>query len=245
MRVITDIDHRLLREEAAANPAFGRKLERMMDRPDGHRLIDESVKRAVLNEMEGSYPESKGEWPVLRRRLNEIVRYIPKAIDESLSTLSLEQKTRMLEAYAHGGVQVHAQMAEYPVESLGQFAEIIGAVVTAASSVYGAKLQSDTQRAIAKIQAEGAAKSLDAQMSLAKAQMALQAAQLKSIEQQTAAVEAGVPLPGTPGAKPGVKPVSAPSGVVGVLTKDIGGGIPLVVPVVGVLGTILYFVFKG
>jgi hypothetical protein len=256
------MDHQQLREEYKANPRFGMKLERMLSLPGGARLIDDSAKRAVLNELDGSHPESKGEWTVLRRRFNAIIRSIPKSIEESVSKLSLQDKTRMLEAYAHGGVQVHAQMAEYPVESLGQYAEIIGAVVSAASAVYSAKLQSTTQKQIAKIRAAGEARSLDANMTLAKAQMALQAAQVKSLEQQTAAIQSGNPLPSmpstpgapavyrTPGAPgsaggPGASGDEAPSGIMSVVTKDIGGGVPLVVPVVGVLGTILYFVFKG
>jgi len=250
--ILTDIDHRLLREEAAVSPAFGRKLEAMIDRPNGVALLNDSARRAVLNELNPrEYPKSKGEWTVLRKQMRILLRDIPKSIDESLSKLSLEEKTRMLEAYAMGGVQVHAQMAEYPVESLGQIAEIIGAVVGAASSVYGAKLQSNTQKQIAKIQAAGEAKSLEANMTIAKAQMALQAAQVASIQQQTAAIESGTTLPGaTPEIAAAIAAkkaeLASPGGsIMAAITKDIGGGVPLVVPVVGVLGTVLYFVFKG
>lgn len=243
MRLLTDIDHQQVREEAEASPAFGTKLSRMMDRSDGLRRMDESAMRAVLNELDGkSFPQSKGEWPVLRKRLNTLIRGLSKDIETSISKLSLNEKTRMLESYAHGGVQVHAQMAEYPVEPFGQWTEIATVVIGAAGSLYGAKLQSDTAKELAKIQAAGEARSLDAQMSIAKAQMALQAAQVKSLEQQTAAITAGTSAPGATGTS-----VRVPGTVASVLTKDIGGGIPLwSIPVgVGALGTILYFVFKG
>lgn len=240
--ILTDIDHRLLREEAAVNPAFGRKLEAMIDRPNGAALLDDSARRAVLNELNSrEYPQSKGEWTVLRKQMRLLLRDIPKAIDESISKLSLKEKVQVLEAYAKGGVQVHAQMAEYPVESLGQFAEIIGAVVGAASSVYGAKLSADTAKQIAKIRAEGEARSLDVQTTIAKAQIAIQGAQMKQlqeIQQQTAAATAGA-------APSGAKPAASSGGIVSVATKDIGGGIPLIAPVALGLGVVLYFVFKG
>lgn len=241
--ILTDIDHRLLREEAAANPAFGRKLEAMIDRPNGAALLDDSARRAVLNELNPrEYPKSKGEWTVLRKQMRLLLRDIPKSIDESISKLTLEEKVRVLEAYARDGVQVHAQMADYPVESLGQFAEIIGAVVGAATSIYGAKLSANTAKQIAQIKADGEAKSLSVQTTIAKAQLAIQGAQtkqLQEIQQQTvAAQQANAP---SAAANP-----SAPSGgIVALATKDIGGGIPLVAPVALGLGVVLYFVFKG
>lgn len=243
MRLLTDIDHRQLSEEAAASPAFGRKLSAMIDRPDGTRLIDESAMRAALNELDGrSFPGSRGEWLVLRKRLNALVREVAGDIGRSVEALSLADKARALEAYAKGGVQVYAEpLGEYPVESLGQWDAIVTAIAGAASSMYGAKLQSSTQTQIAKIQAAGETRSLEAQMTLAKAQMALQAAQVKQIEDQTAAIKAGT----STGTAAGT--TARPSGITAVLTKDIGGGVPLwSIPVgVGVLGTILYFVFKG
>lgn len=237
--ILTDIDHRLIREEAAANPAFGRKLEAMIDRPNGAALLDTSARRAVLNELNPrEFPQSKGEWTVLRKQMRLLLRDIPKGIDESISKLTLEEKTRALEAYAKDGVQVHAQMAEYPVESLGQFAEIIGAVVGAATSIYGARLSASTATQIAKIRADGEAKSLAVQTTIAKAQMAIQGAQVKQLQELTQQTDAAT----SSGAKPAT---SAPSGIVALVTKDIGGGIPLVAPVALGLGVVLYFVFKG
>jgi hypothetical protein len=202
--VLTDVDRRQLAEEAAANPAFGAKLARMLNYADGVRLIDESAKRAVLNELDPkAHPESKGEWTMLRRRLNFIVRDLSKQINESVERLSLDEAASMLDTYARGGVRVEArQMGEYPVESLGQWDALVGAIAGAATAIYGAKLQSKTQKDIAKIQAGSAQRSLDAQMSLARAQMALEAAKVKQIEDQTAAIKAG-------GAVPDYGPVSA------------------------------------
>jgi hypothetical protein len=204
--LLTDVDRRQLNEEAKVNPAFGQKLARMLDHPNGVWLIDESARRAVLNELDPkAYPESKGEWTVLRQRLNSIIRDLGKQINESVDNLSLDETSDMLMTYARGGIQVSAHpMGEYPVEALGQWEALVGAVVGAATSIYGAKLQSKTQRDIAKIQAAGAAKSLDAQMSLARAQMSLEAAKIKQIEDQTAAIKAG-------GEAPYYGPVSTPA----------------------------------
>lgn len=248
MRLLTDIDHRQLSEEAAANPAFGRKLAAMIDRPDGLKRIDESAMKAVLNELDGrSFPGSKGEWPVLRKRLNTLVRDVARDIQKSVDSLSLPDKVRMLETYARGGIQVYAEpLGEYPVESLGQWEAIVGAIAGAASSIYGAKLQSSTQTQIAKIQAASEMKSLEMQMTLAKAQMAMQAAQVKQIEDQTAAIKAGTATATGTSATGGAATFSKATDAAAGITQTTGG-LPLwAIPAgIGVLGTIIYAVVKG
>jgi hypothetical protein len=247
VRILTDIDHRQISDEAAANPAFGRKLAAMIERPNGLKLIDESAARAVLNELDGrSFPESRGEWPVLRKRFNILIRDVARDIQKSVDALTLDEKADILNAYAKGGVQVVVRpLGEYPVESLGQWEAIVGAIAGAASSIYGARVQSSTQKEIAKIQAATEARSLEAQMTLAKAQMALQAAQVQQINQQTAAITAGTAPAGTAPTGTAAK-FATSSSMASALTKDVGG-LPLwAIPAgIGVVGSIIYAVVKG
>lgn len=213
--LLTSIDHRQFQEEAEADPAFGRKLQRMLEQPDGTRKVDESAMRAILNELNPrDYPGSRGEWKVLRRRFRAVLRGVKEQLDQEFSNLPLHRRVEKLESYTRRGVRVSPQrLGEYPVESLGQWEAIVGAVAAAATSVYSAKLQSQTAKELAKIQQAGEMRQLEANMTLARAQMALDSARLKQIEDETARITSGAPAtsvrpgsgvtpgaPGTPGA---------------------------------------------
>lgn len=243
MDTMTDLDRRLIAEESDADPVFGQKIKRALAQPGGAHAVSLSAKKAIANEFNPRlYPESRGQWKKLRRRANDLVRSMPDIVEKEVARLPFQTKMEMVRRIARG---------EHPtivvgyegMGDLGQFeiiASLIGSAAGAASSIYGAKITAAAQTDIAKIQAQTAMKDLQTQIQLADAQKAITAAKLaqttaevQKIEAQTAAIKAG-----TTAAEVGT--------VAGTLTKDIGGGIPLwVLPMsLGVVGLVLYFIFK-
>jgi len=239
----TDIDRRLISEEMEANPSFGKRIAATLRRPNGERLVALSAKKAIANEFDRSlFPETRGDWTQLRKHATALVHAMPGIIETEIDKLPLGLKMEMVRAIGRGEQPV-IQFGIQGLNDLGQFeiiASLIGSVAGAASSIYGSKVTASAQKDIAKIQADTAMKDLQAQMNIANAQQAInqakvaqQVAEAQKIEAQTAQIKAT-----TAQAEVGT--------VVGTLTKDIGGGVPLwVLPMaLGVLGLVLYFVFK-
>lgn len=234
LAVFGEADRRQIAEEIAANPSFGKRLVAALGRYDGERLVVLSARKAIANEFDPSlYPETKGEWLTLRKRAVELARALPDIVGAEIDKLPLAVRMQMVRAIGEGH---HPSIAVAGMGDLGQF-EIIGSLVSsiagAASSIYSARVTASAQQSIAKIQAQTAMKDLETQMTIAsatqaiaKAKAAQATAEATKAQAEVAKVEAGT--------------------VVGVLTKDIGAGIPLwVVPVaLGVLGLVLYFVFR-
>lgn len=214
-RLFAPVDQRQIMEEIEENPGFGKKLSVMLHQRDGARAVAASAKRAALNELDGSFPQSRGEWVTLRRRLRVLARDIPGAITKQIEMMSLPEKTRALRALASGsGVsfQLGAEAATTAAPT-NIWSSIIGGIATAAATVYGAKLVSDANKDIAKIQASSAASSTAANAQIAQAQAALQAAQTAAAARSSGGEVGGIPIWAIP----------------------VG---------LGVLGIVLYFVLK-
>lgn len=221
-RLFSNVDQRQILEEVKENPSFGRRIQQMLHHRDGVKMVEASAKRAALNELDGrSFPESKGEWITLRRRLRVLVRDIPGAIEKGIEGMNLAEKTRALRALASGGgisLQMGAATAPATTTTTAPAGDIwsslISGIASAAGSVYAAKITSDTNKDIAKIQTQSATTQAAYASQIAQAQAALAAAQATS------------------------------SGAAG----GSVGGIPtwgLVLGAVAILGTIFYFVTRG
>lgn len=240
---VYDIDRRLISEEMEANPSFGKRLAATLRRPNGERLVALSAKKAIANEFDPTlFPESSGEWVRLRKHATELVKSIPGIVEREIDQLPFDTKMEMVRRIARGEHPT-IMIGHEGMGDLGQFeiiASLIGSVAGAASSIYGAKVTTSAQKDIAKIQAETAMKDLNTQMQIANAQQAINQAKVaqataeaQKIQAQTAQIKAT-----TAQAEVGT--------LVGTLTKDIGGGVPLwVLPMaLGVLGLVLYFVYR-
>ncbi|MGH7260564.1 MAG: hypothetical protein ACREI9_07755, partial [Nitrospiraceae bacterium] len=101
--LFSNIDQRQMIEEMEANPAFGKKLTAMLHEPDAVKLVTGSAKRAALNELDGSFPGSRGEWITLRRRLQMLILGIPGAVQSQVEKMTLAQKMAALKIIAQGG----------------------------------------------------------------------------------------------------------------------------------------------
>lgn len=235
-----EMDRKQIAEEMAANPRFAKRLGVMLAQPDGKRLVTLSAMRAVANAFNPAlYPDSKGEWITLRRRALELARALPSIVEGEVEKMPFERKMDVVRAIAAGG-GVDVAVGVDGLADLGFIdilAPIVSSIAGAAANVYGAKVTASAQKDIAKIQAQAAMKDLETQMSIANAQQAIAAAQ--ATQAQAAAQKAQAE------AQVAQQRAAASSGgsVAAVLTKDVGGGIPLwTIPLaLAGLGLILYF----
>jgi hypothetical protein len=209
------IDQRQIIEELNANPSFAPKLTAMLHHHDAARIVSASAKRAATNEMDGrSFPESKGEWLTLRKRLNLLVQDIPRAIEKQVSSMSPAQQNAALRAIAQGG-RIDFQLGETePAKPAGGgdiWGGIIGGIAQAAGSIFGAKITADAQKKVASIAAQTQAQQAAGAQQIAQQQALIDAARAK-------AAGGGGDIAGIP-----------------IWTIPLG---------LGVLGFILYMVFK-
>lgn len=169
---IPEEDRQIVIEEANADPAFCQMVLRCMaTRPDWAHIISTSAKEAIVNELDPSvYGKRAGMWRMLRLRLNALLHDVP----------GLLKKLEERKASGRG------------LAGLGQWdiiGNLVGAIGGAAASIYGAKLTSDTQKDLAKIQADAAMKAAQAQMATLQAQQAM-----NPVASLMSASVAGIPL---------------------------------------------------
>lgn len=226
-----EMDRRQIAEEMAANPAFGAWLRSALRRPDGERLIALSAQKAIANEFDPSlYPETRGQWVTLRKRAVELARELPEIVGREIDRLPFEEKMRMVRAIG-AGLEPRLGIGLSGVGDLGQY-DIIGSLITsiasAASTAYSARVTASAQRDIAKIQAQAAMKDIETAQAIAKAQQAINEAKAVQATAEAAKAQAG-----------------APGSVTEVLSRPVVAGIPIwAFPIVGLLGLVLYLVFK-
>lgn len=187
-------DRDLILLEAKNDPEFERQLSEALKLPDGEERVAISARKAVLNELSPDlYPEMAGTWPILRS-------VVLKTIDSTKD--STYQKVVKIDPKPSG------------LGDLGQF-EILGplisAVAGAGASIYGATLQSKTQKQIANEQLQANMQEIQAQEAMAAAQKAIANAQTTQAVQNVLPSALAVPV----------------AGVINTMKTDIGGGLQL------------------
>lgn len=202
------VDADLIAEEARSDPAFGQKLVSMLRQPGGERLLSISARKAMANAFNPKlYPETKGQWDVLRRRAHALAESMPGIVDKIVSKMPFSEKMDAVRAIAQGE---QPRMVIAGMGELGQF-EIIGSLISTVAgvggSIYNAKVTASAQQDIAKIQANAAIQGAQAQMAVANAQAAIEQAKAAQLTQAAQIAQSTSPT--------------------GFLTKDIGGGVPL------------------
>ena len=209
-------DRRQIAEEIKANPPFGAWIKAMLRDPDGERLVALSAQKAVANEFNPRLYPETKGQWVTLRR---------RAVELARSLPDVIDRELERVPFAEkmrivraiaAGRRPSVEVSVAGLGDLGQF-EIIGTIV---SSIAGAASTVYTNRV-----------TTSAQKDIAKIQATTA---MKDLDTQIKLAEA----------QKAVAAAQAAQG--GVLTKDIGGGIPLwVLPVaLGAIGVILYFVFK-
>lgn len=185
-------DRDLILLEAKNDPEFERQLAEVLKLPEGEELVSISARKAVLNELDpGLYPEMAGAWPILRSVARKAMESVGTSTSKKVDKLASGQKG---------------------LGDLGQF-DILGPLITsiagAGASIYGASVQSSTQKYIANEQLQANMQEIQAQQAMAAAKNAI------SNAQTTVAVQNVLP-----------SALAAPvAGVINTLTSDIGGGV--------------------
>lgn len=205
---MNQVDADLISEEARSDPAFGQKIVSMLRQPGGERLLSISARKAMANQFNPKlYPESRGQWGVLRRRAVALAEAMPGMVDKIVAKMPLSEKMDAVRAIAQGE---QPRMVVAGMGELGQF-EIIGSLISTVAgvggSIYNAKVTASAQQDIAKIQANAAIQGAQAQMAVANAQAAIEQAKAAQLTQAAQIAQSTSPT--------------------GFLTKDIGGGVPL------------------
>lgn len=218
LRSIPEPDRQVVVEEAAADSKFCEELVRISKHPGWEHKISQSAKCALLNELDPSKcRDYAGKWGRLRSRLRKLLDEVPAQIDRAVGRMTLPEKMAVVRKIAAG---------ERPVPSVSGLGELgqwdiisglVGSVATASANIYTAKVTTDAQRDIAKIQASTAMR--DAQTA-----MAMQQAQAEVNTAKT--VQAGM-----------LGPISS-------LTSASVGGVPVWLIAIPVLGAIAWFAFK-
>ena len=189
-------DRLLIIEEAMADPAFGDQLSKVLSQPEGAKAVALSMRHAVVNEMnQRLYPESKGEWPVLRKTVVAVAKSMPDIVQKELEKLPLETLTEMLKMVAAGQSPFAVAVSGMGVFDLGS---LFGSLIEAGGSIFEKKLAGAAAVKIEGIKAGAAVATMDAQAKIAEAQRAIAEAQAASAPTAanilSAEVGMGIPL---------------------------------------------------
>ena len=196
---IPEPDRQVVVEEAAANQKFCRDLVRISRSPGWEHKVSQSAKCALLNELDPSKcKDYVGKWGRLRSRLRKLLDEIPAQVDRAVGRMSLDEKMAVVRKIASG------QKPDVPfVSGLGELGQwdiisgLVGSVAGATANVYTAKVTTDAQRDIAKIQASTAMRDAQTAMAIQNAQASIQTAQagmFGPVSKLTSATVAGIPV---------------------------------------------------
>lgn len=217
---IPEPDRTIILDEVKGNPSFCAKIVQCMEtRKDWVHRISAAAKEAVVNEMDPSkFPERKGDWPKLRERVRDLAQYVKDEAARAAAKLTLPQKIAVVKQIAAGGLKTRGLSG---LGDLGQWdilASLAGSLVSAGASVYGAKVTADAQQDIAKLNASAAMQNAQAQMAIANANAAIAGAQAQI-----------------------ANPISS---TLSTLTTTTVAGIPVIIPIIGIVGLGIYLATK-
>ncbi len=214
---IPEMDRALLLEEVSANPSFCAEVAKCMEtRPDWAARIARSANEAVANEMNPALFRNRiGMWPKLRARVQDLVESSARTIRNKVASMTLDEKVREIQKISGGRARGLSGLG-----SLGFF-DFLASVISAAGDLYTKDLIADTNKDIAKIQANTSMQTISAQQSIAQAQAAIAAAQVQQAAMQN--------------------PVGA---AISTFTTSTVGGIP-VLAILAAGGFAIWYVLKG
>jgi hypothetical protein len=217
---IPEPDRSMVLDEVTGNPTLCAWIVRIMKSdPDWTHRISQSAKESVVNEMDPSkFQESRGEWPKLRAKVRELLDHVHENVLKEVSGMTLDQKMSVVRRIASGG-----KVSVPSVHGLGDLGQwdvigsLVGSLVSAGAGAYGAYTTTSAQQDIAKLQASSAMQSANAQIAIANANAAIAGAQAQIANPISSAVSS--------------------------LTSATVAGIPIIVPVLGVIGVGLWLAF--
>ncbi|MGH8895484.1 MAG: hypothetical protein ACRDZ4_00330 [Egibacteraceae bacterium] len=159
-------------EEERHEPRFWNYFSMLALSENPGRAVDDDMKKAVVNELApGSYPESRGRWPMLRAKVNTVRRRIATHLyggGPLADLVGMGQSIPGLYTSIEQGPP--AQPVPGAITSLDQsasggdiwssIASVIGTVGTAAANIYATQIKADAAKSVARLQAEAAAQAI-------------------------------------------------------------------------------------
>ena len=226
----------IVASEAADDPKLCRAVLALSRTPGWTKTVNDMIRRVILNEVNPKQcKETAGKWPRLRARVRKLTSAATAVVEEQLKKMTPAQKIlearKLAESRGLSKLQNPGMMGEAgvisssygstPAATTDPWAALIGSVVTAAGSVYGAKITADANEDIARRNTNLATQQLQFQQTMATLQQQPQQQQYQ-------------------GQQPGMYTASAlPFSSIGqAITQNMGS---LLVPGLGMLA--LYFFF--
>lgn len=216
---IPEGDRLLLLEETAADPVFCKFVATVMRKdPNWVHHLSDSAKAAAMSVLDPSKQHGgKHAWPMLRARVRTLAADVANQATRLASQLTPAERFQTVKMIAAGGLR---QPQSKGLGDLGQWdiiGSLVGSLATAGANLYGAKVTSDAQQDIAKIQATAAMQSAQAQIAMAQANAAIANAQVQTSNPITSTLQS--------------------------MTSATVAGIPVIVPVLGAVAVALFFIF--
>lgn len=215
---IPEMERKLILDEVASNPGLCRKLYEIMTKnPNWAHVIAASMATAAANALDPKIGKV-GPWVKLQDSVRTMIDSAMSKVDQTVAAMPLGKKIEVIQAIAaHGAPKLHG------LGDLGQF-ELLGSLFTGVSNYFGSKVIASAQKDIATTQANAAIQVANSQVSIAQAQAAMAAAQSVL-------------------ANPIQAVGSAVSSALTTLTDTTVAGVPVLLPIVGLIGLGLYFAF--
>ena len=192
--------------EAANDQKFCRAVTALARTPGWTKTVNDMIRRVILNETNPkSHRETAGKWPILRARVRKLTKAATAVVEEQVSKMTPAQKvfeakklaeTRKLYKFDNRGLGeagVIPSSVGTTAPTSDPWATLIGSVVTAAGSVYGAKITADANEDIARRNTNLATQQLQFQQTMASLQQQPQQQQYQG--QQQPAIYAASSLP--------------------------------------------------
>lgn len=218
LQSIPEPDRQAVAEEAESNRAFRASLVRISKHPGWEHKVSQSAKCALLNEIDPSKcRDYAGKWGRLRSRLRKLLDEIPAQVDRSISSMTFPEKMEVVRKVASGrrpgpSLSGLGELGQWDIIS-----SLVGSVSGAAANVYTARVTTEAQKDIAKIQASAAMQDAQTAMSIQNAQASINAAK------------------------------TAQAGMFGPISSMVSatvGGIPVWIIAIPALGAAVWFLFK-
>ena len=202
-------DQAMIAREAAASPSFSAAVTVALQQRGGPEFVAQSARKAIANELNPSlYPESAGQWPVLRKMTSDLASSMPDTVAAQAAKLSLNEKIKYLQTVTRTGIPTPRGMSGFlgtaapaagassALSTLGVVGGLMGGIAAAGATIYTAHVLASTQKDIAKIQAGAVTHNADVALQIAQAQAAMAGAQarIEEARAQQMAIQQSSPI---------------------------------------------------
>lgn len=175
-------ERKLIAQELATSDSFKKHFSNLLRASDPVKAIGEDAMKAVVNEFNSKdYPETKGQWQVLRGTIRNVVGNIHSMLVESAKDLTPSERQRLIDSITAGdftSIGLGADAAAPVPAAGGDFlSSLIGTLGTSLTTIYGAQLQAHAAQNIAQINAQSAQNQAAAAQQTAQLQQQMAAAQ--------------------------------------------------------------------